>query len=217
MSVQLFVGPSKIGKTYTMREWLIPALLSDASQATQLGPADGFTAALISDPSTVEFPEGQYQGPYYDDVAEWRRAEKRSRVARFRNASLGALCEVGVQYGRLVLCLDDAERELGSERTPSPEATELITRGRLHGCVILGACRRMMAIHTSVRSNVEVVYFGGLTDENDRHYAAKTAGVNPEWLRNINQRGVLLEWRRATGEKSLIRVEARRKLIIRSL
>ena len=218
MSMILFVGPSGIGKTYMMREYLIPALLWDSAQVTSLAPVEGYAAALIADPATVEWPDGQYgPAPRYVDVAEWRRAQKRSRVARFSNASFHAMCDVGVRYGRLVICLDDMERELGSESRPSPEATELITRGRLHGCVTIGACRRMMAVHTSVRANVEIVYFGNLTDDNDRAYAAKSAGINPEWLRGINRPGVLLEWRRATGEKCLIRVESRQKLILRKL
>jgi hypothetical protein len=217
MSVHLFVGPSNIGKTFAIREWLLPAMLADPIQATAMAPPNGYAAALIHDPPTVKDPKGQYDGALYQDVSEWKRAEKKPRVARFVDPSMRALCETAIERGRLVLVLDELDRLLPSARTPAPEAANLIERGRHYGCLIVGGCRRLKAVHTSVRGNIERAYFGNLADDEDRAYAAECANVSPDLLRGITQQGVFLEWDRASGRVALIRVQNRKRTIIRSL
>ena len=217
MAIHLFVGPSNIGKTFTIREWLLPALLADPSQATQMAPPAGYSGALLHDPPTVKDPSGQYDGTLYDDVAEWRRAAKKPKVARFANPSLRALCEAAMEKGGVVLVLDEIDRLLPAVRPPAAEAAELIERGRHYGCLVVGGCRRLKSVHTSVRGNVEVAYFGNLADDDDRDYAASTAGINPSLLRGITQQGVFLEWNRATGSTALIRVQNRKRDIIKAL
>lgn len=217
MSIHLFVGPSNIGKTYTMREWLLPALLRSPELATAMAPPGGYVAALVHDPPTVKDPQGQFDGALYANVSEWRRAERRPRVARFVEPSLRALCATAMEVSRIVLVLDEIDRLLPSSRPPAPEAAELIERGRHYGCLVIGGCRRLKAVHTSVRGNIERAYFGNLADDDDRDYAASSAGVDPSLLRGITEQGVFLEWDRATGDTALIRVEGRKKLIIRTL
>jgi len=218
MSLILFVGPSNIGKTFAMREWMLPALLHDPGQVTDMAPPEGFSTVLIHDPPTPQKPDGQYVDIVrYADVAEWRRAEKRPRVARFSSPTLEAMCGAAVEYGRMVLAFDEANRLIGNERKPPAQASELIESGRHYGCLIIGACRRLKAVHTSARSNIEVAYFGNLADDDDRDDAAAAAGVDPELLRGIKQQGVFLEWVRSTGDRALIRVENRRKMVLRRL
>ena len=221
MSLIVFVGSSNVGKTFAMREWMLPALLVDPKQVTSLAPAKGYASALIHDPPTTERPDGQYPGVVrYADVAEWRRAEQRPRVARFTNPSFDSLCAAGVEYGRMVIALDEANRLLGNDRKPSKQAAELIEGGRHHGCMIIGAARRLKALHTSARSNIEVAYFGSFSDDDDRKDAADAAGISPERLRGVGEgklQYVLLEWRRETGETSLIKVVGRRKMVMSKL
>lgn len=218
-----------------MREYLVPMLLAYPDEVTRMAPPEGYSAALIDDPPTVQFPHGQYRGPLYKDVAEWRRAEMRSRVARFEAATVGALCAAGVELGRLVLDLDDMERALGNVSSggvmkPPPEAVELLTRGRLAGCMLLGAVRRWGAMHGLVRSNVERAYFGHLSDNDDRKEAAAVVGVASMALEGLfhaaatdggrlkePKPGIFLEWDRAAGTKALVRIENRRKMVLRRL
>jgi hypothetical protein len=225
--VHVFVGPSFTGKTYYIREYLLPTLLTKPEEVTRMAPAGGFSAALIDDPPTTEHPEGQYPGPLYRDVAEWRRAEVRSRVARFEAATTRAVCAAALELGRLVVVLDDMERALGNATAggvakPSPEGVELVTRGRLSGCLVVGAVRRWGAMHTLVRSNVERAYFGRLTDDGDRREAAQTVGVAPAILegfyRAVSQlQGVFLEWDPKANVSQLVRIENRRKIVLRRL
>jgi len=233
MSVHVFIGPSQTGKTYFMREYLLPAALFAPSEITRQAPADGYAAVLIDDPPTIEHPHGQYEGPLYKDVAEWRRAAVRSRVARFEAASVRALCTAGLELGRLVIALDDMERQLGNPAAGGAgklpeEAQQLLTRGRLSGCKIVGAVRRWGAMHTLVRSNVERAYFGRLTDDEDRREAAQTVGVAPAVLDGLFRAsatdgkggyrpGVFLEWDCQANARALVRIENRRKMVIRQL
>jgi hypothetical protein len=235
VSVQVFVGPSSTGKTFFMREWLLPALLTAPEDATLVRPADGFKAVLIDDPPTAEKPEGQYEGPRYFDVAEWRRADKRSRVARFEAASARALFAAGVELGGLVLLFDDMERALGNVpaggvASPPAEGVELLTRGRHHGCLVVGAVRRWGSLHNLVRGNVERAYFGALTDEGDRKAAAAVVGIPAITLEGLMRAaateggrrakplpGVFLEWEPKAGSSALVRIENRRKITIRRL
>jgi len=217
MSLIVFVGPSRIGKTFAMREWMLPALLARPGEVTSMAPAGGYGAVLIHDPPTTERPDGQYAvGTCYQDVAEWKRAEKRPRVARFVNPSLDSLCAAAVEHGRLVICLDEANRLIGNERKPSKPAAELIESGRHHGSMIIGAARRLKALHTSARSNIEVGYFGNFADDDDREDAANAANVNPDRLRSLPPY-TFLEWRRETGDCTLIRIENRRKIVFDKL
>lgn len=216
MSLIVFIGSSNTGKTYATREWMLPALLEDPGQVTTMAPADGYASVLIHDPPTTERPKGQYPGTLYQDVAEWKRAAQRPRVARFSNPSFDAMCQVAVEWGRMVLCLDEANRLLGNDRKPSKAAGELIESGRHSGCKIIGSARRLKTLHTTARSNLEAAYFGSLADEGDREDAAAAAGVDAEQLRGLPEH-VFLEWRRETGERSLIKVVDRRKITLRKL
>lgn len=216
MSLIVFIGSSNTGKTYALREWMLPALLADPGQVTTMSPAEGYASALIHDPPTTERPKGQYPGVLYQDVAEWRRAEARPRVARFSNPSLDAMCQVAVEFGRMILCLDEANRLFGNERKPPKAAGELIESGRHSGSKIIGSARRLKTLHTTARSNLEAAYFGSLADNADREDAAAAADVDPEQLRNLPEH-TFLEWRRETGERSLIKVVDRRKMILRKL
>jgi hypothetical protein len=216
MSLIVFVGPSGIGKTFAIREWLLPMLLTEPRHVTSLAP-ERFAGALVHDPPTAEHPDGQYPITRYPDVASWRRAERRPRAAAIADPTLQALCSAAIEIGRLVLVLDDLHRLLGSERPPPREARELCEAGRHHGSVIVGGCRRLKGLNAIARGNVELAFFGNLADEDDRRYAAVTADVRPEDLRRLNRPGVFLEWDRPSGRRCLIRIADRRRLIIQEL
>lgn len=217
MSLIVFIGPSRIGKTYAMEQWLLPTLLTNPTEVTSMAPAAGYGAILIHDPPTAERPDGQYPGGVrFQDVAEWKRAKRRPQVACFVNPSLDSLCRAAIDKGRMVVCLDEANRLIGNERKPPPAASELIESGRHHGCVIIGGARRLKSLHTSARSNIEVAYFGALADPDDRDAAAEAADIDPEKLRNVPEHS-FLEWRRETGDVALIKVQDRRKITVSSL
>ena len=216
MSLIVFIGSSNTGKTFATREWLLPALLADPGQVTSMAPKDGYAMALIHDPPTTERPDGQYPIVHYRDVAEWRRAEKRPRVAGFVNPSLDALCQAAVENGRTVLVLDEGNRLLGNDRKPSKAAAEILESGRHFGSMIVAGARRLKALHTTARSNLEAAYFGSLADDGDREDAAAAAGVDAERLRGLPEH-VFLEWRRESGQRSLIKIVDRRKMTLAEL
>lgn len=212
----MFIGPSRIGKTYAMQQWLLPTLLTRPQEVTTMATPAGYGAILIHDPPTAEKPNGQYDGEHFEDVAAWRRAARRPKVACFTNPSLDSMCRAALDFGRIVVCLDEGNRLIGNERKPTQSAGELIESGRHHGCLIIAGARRLKSLHTSARSNIEVAYFGALADPDDRDAAAEAADIDPEKLRNVPQHS-FLEWRRTTGEVALITVRDRRKITLSSL
>lgn len=216
MSLIVFIGPSRIGKTFAMDQWLLPTLLTNPSEVTSMASGNGYGAILIHDPETAERPNGQYSGVRFKDVAEWRRAQRRPQVACFSNPSLDSLCRAAIDYGRMVVCLDEGNRLIGNERKPTPAASELIESGRHHGCVIIAGARRLKSLHTSARSNIEVAYFGALADPDDRDAAAEAADIDPEKLRNVPEHS-FLEWRREPHNVALIKIHDRRKITVSSL
>lgn len=216
MSLIVFIGPSRIGKTYAMQQWLLPTLLTNPSEVTSMAPPGGYGAILIHDPPTAGKPQGQYDGEHFEDVAAWRRAPRRPKVACFSNPGLDAMCRAAVDFGRVVVCLDEGNRLIGNERKPPQAADELINSGRHHGCLIIAGARRLKSLHTSARSNIELAYFGALADPDDRDAAAEAAGIDADKLRNVPEHS-FLEWRRETGDVALITVRDRRKITLSSL
>lgn len=216
MSLIVFIGPSRIGKTYAMEQWLLPTLLTNPREVTKMATPAGYGAILIHDPPTAEKPEGQYPGVRFQDVAEWQRAGRRPKVACFSNPSLDSLCRAAIDHGRMVVCLDEGNRLIGNERKPAQAAGELIESGRHHGCLIIAGARRLKSLHTSARSNIEVAYFGALADPDDRDAAAEAADIDPEKLRNVPEHS-FLEWRREEQSVALIKIHERRKITLSSL
>jgi len=216
MSFALFVGPSGIGKTYAVREWLLPMLLTQPRTISDLNP-DRFNAALIYDPRTNESPDGQFPGERFADVAAWRRAERRPRVACLDAPSPESMAEAAVELGRLVLVMDEINYAWPNDRKPGPAAVQLASAGRHAGCMVVGGCRRVMELHNSVRANITVAYFGNPSDGNDRDDVRRVTSVDPAELPELAERGTFIEWHRQSGRRSLIRVTERRKITIRQL
>lgn len=216
MSLIVFVGPSYIGKTFTIREWLLPQLMHRPGELVRVAPASGYDAALVHDPPTGENPHGQYPGQRFRDVAEWRRAPKRQRICCLENPSATAMAEVGQKPGRLVLVIDELERLIGSEGQADPAMLELFNAGRNYGSLVVGSCRRLMNINAKARANLQLAYFGAPSDAQDRVHAARAAQVDPSVFDELGEIGTFVEWR-AGGQRAIVRVVDRRRVVLRQL
>ena len=67
MSLIVFVGPSYIGKTFTIREWLLPQLMHRPGELVRVAPASGYDAALVHDCGDMAllgkgFPDAEVTG-----------------------------------------------------------------------------------------------------------------------------------------------------------
>jgi hypothetical protein len=225
VSLQVFVGPSNIGKTYFLREWWLPMAMTRPELVTDMAPSGGFKAVLIHDPPTMAHPHGQYPGQRFDDVAAWLRAVDKPRLACLERPTFEALCEAGAQIGGLIIVVDELERVLqkGGSRQ-SPAVMEMLIAGRQHNCVIAAGCKRLVAVPTDARANLETAYFGNLSDQGDREDAAQQTRVDLRVLDGLassggplTQQGTFLEWRRATSWRGLTRVVNRQKVVIQEL
>lgn len=225
MSLQVFVGPSNIGKTYFLQQWWLPMALSRPELVTDMAPSGGFTAALIHDPPTMKNAHGQYPGQRFEDVAAWLRAVDKPRVACLeRGATFEAMCEAGQQAGGLILVVDELERVLSKGGRVAPSVMEMLIAGRQHNCLIAAGCKRLVAVPTDARANLETAYFGNLSDQGDRDDAAKQTGVELRVLEELarpggplTEQGTFLEWRRASGWRGLTRIQNRQKVTITEL
>jgi hypothetical protein len=224
VSLQLFIGPSNIGKTYFMRHWWLPMVLTRPELVTDMAPRGGFSAVLIHDPRTQKHPNGQYPGQRFDDVAAWMRSASKPRVACLEHPTFEAMCEVGQQLGGLVLVVDELERVLSKGSRVDPVVMEMLIAGRQQNCIIVAGAKRMIAVPTDARANIETVYFGNLSDKGDRDDAVETTRVDPKLLDHLarpggelTEQGTFLEWRRASSWRGLTRIVNRQKVVIRQL
>lgn len=224
MSLQVFVGPSNIGKTYFLREWWLPMALTRPELVTDMAPAGGFTAALIHDPPTMKHPHGQYPGQRFVDVADWLRAVDKPRLACLERPTFEALCELGQTQGGLIIVVDELERVLAKGSRASVAVMEMLIAGRQHNCIIAAGCKRLVAVPTDARANLETAYFGNLADQGDRADAAEQTRVDLRVLDELarpggplTEQGTFLEWRRASSWRGLTRVQNRQKLTVREL
>jgi hypothetical protein len=224
LSLQLFVGPSNIGKTFFLRSWWLPMVITRPELVTDMAPRGGFRSVLIHDPPTQKHPSGQYPGQRFDDVAAWMRSSSKPRVACLERPTFEAMCEAGQQLGGLVLVVDELERALTKGNRVAPVVMEMLIAGRNQNCIIAAGAKRMMAVPTDARANLEAVYFGNLSDAGDRADAIDTARVDKKLLEELarpggalTQQGTFLEWRRASSWRGLTRVENGRKLVIQEL
>ena len=103
-------GASNAGKTFLLSEYVVPALLTDPREifgdsAKDVAP-DVYRRAFIHDPPTKRKPQGQYAGPHYHDLADWRRkqsAGENSRVRCFVEPDTEQLCAVALEWGDSVV------------------------------------------------------------------------------------------------------------------
>jgi hypothetical protein len=223
MSLTVFVGPSNIGKSYSIKHWLLPTLLGPRPDlATEMAPAGGYTAALIDDPRTAKHPEGQYPGPRFRDVAEWMRGTDRLRVACLEHPSFDAMCLAARELGGLVLVVDELERAFAG--SPSEIVVEMCIAARNHNSLVVGGCKRLGNLPTKARSNLERVFFGNLSDRGDREDCAKQTGIPVRELEQLSavggpltEQGTFLEWDARSGWRGLTRVVDRRKITLQTL
>jgi hypothetical protein len=222
MSLTLFIGPSKIGKSYTLRHWYLPMLLHRPELATDMAPKGGYAAMLIHDPRTPAHPEGQYPGARFTDVAEWLRATDRPRVACLERPSFDAMCAAAKDLGGLVLVVDELERAF--ESSPTPTVIEMFVAARQYNSLIVGGAKRIGNLPPKARSNVERAFIGNLSDVGDRTEAADLVRLPRRELDalcsvggELTTQGTFLEWHRATGWKGLTRVVNRQKITLRQL
>ncbi|HEX8010223.1 MAG TPA: hypothetical protein VF814_04725 [Casimicrobiaceae bacterium] len=225
----VYAGPSNIGKTYSIREYLLPALLTMPSVVTDMAPPEGYSAALVHDPRTAKHPNGQYPGGRFDDVADWSRALERPKLSCLERPTFEAMCEMGKTVGGLVLVIDELERALEG-RGGAGDVIEMLIASRQHNCIVVGGCKRLGNLPTKARSNVEVVFFGNLSDIGDRRDCAEVTRVSREVLDELckpatgnapggplTEQGTFLEWHRASGWRGLTRVHNRARILLRQL
>lgn len=223
MSLIVYAGPSNIGKSYSIKHWLLPTLLGPRPElATEMAPTGGFVTALIDDPRTSKHPDGQYPGPRYRDVAEWKRGHDRQRVACLERPSFDAMCLAARELGGMVLVVDELERAFAG--SPSEIVVEMCIAARQHNSLVVGGCKRLGNLPTRARSNLERVFFGNLSDRGDRDDCAKQTGLPLRELEQLSavggpltEQGTFLEWHRASGWKGLTRVVNRQKITLRQL
>jgi hypothetical protein len=217
------VGPSNAGKTYVLGRYVVPMLLTRPREILEMAP-ERFDRALIADPPTGLHPRGQYPGAVrFRDVAEWRRSARKPRVCAFEQASTDALCRLALECRNTVLVLDEFERCLNPAFPLSDGARTIVHAGRQYGVVMCGTMRRLMGVRKEARSNIQLGYFGGLREADDRKYAAATVGVNIRELENIpppdgvTGARVFLEWAPERASIALIKVENGVRVFLRKL
>jgi hypothetical protein len=222
LSLTLFVGPSRIGKSFTLSRWYLPMLLSKPELATEMAPPGGYAAALVHDPRTPAHPGGQYPGERFQDVAAWLRATDRPRLACLEAPSFDAMCAAAKQLGGLVLVVDELERAF--ESSPTPTVIEMFVAARQYNSLIVGGCKRIGNLPPKARSNIEQAFIGNLSDVGDRAEAAELVRIPRRELDALcsvggllTQQGTFLEWHRASGWRGLTRVVDRRKITLLSL
>lgn len=227
MSLTVYAGPSNIGKSFSIKNWLLPMLLHRPEFATDMAPAGGYVAALIHDPRTPKHPNGQYPGQRFRDVAEWLRATDRPRLACLEAPTFDAMCLAAKEHG-LVLVVDELERAF--DGAPSPIVVEMCIAARQYNSLVVGGCKRLGNLPTKARSNLERVFFGSLSDNDDRIDCAKQTGISMKLLQELSapatattsggpltEQGTFLEWHRASGWRGLTRVVNRQKITIKEL
>jgi hypothetical protein len=210
----LAVGPSNCGKTYLVREWLLAMLLWRPREVLDMCP-ERFGRVLIMDPPTRKHPHGQYQGHRYHDVSDWRRSSTKARVCCFDNATAEALARLSLELQDTILVVDELERELDPSRPFSQDMKAIVHTGRHHGVMLVGTMRRLMGIRKEARSNIQLAYFGGLREADDRTYAARTTGVSVRELENLPPR-VFLEWAPEMNTRRLIKIQNRARIVVRN-
>lgn len=214
----LVCAPSNSGKTHLVREWLLPTLLTRPHELSDAAPAR-FKCALIADPPTPKKPQGQYPGKRFVDVAAFRRTPPSSRalVNCFDDAAPRELVRLALEERDVVLVLDEIDFALPSRNyVLSEDETQLVQRGRHAGVALVGTCRRLHDVNSQVRGNMQIGYFGNLSDPDDRTYASKTASVDPALLTDVPPR-VFLEWDRARNTRNLTRIDGSRRLVLSKL
>jgi hypothetical protein len=206
------VGASNCGKSYLIKNYILPTLLTAPSSMSDMAPIQ-FQFCLVVDPRSRKWPNGQYPGNRYYDANSWKRATTRTRVSCFENAEIPALTTLAWDLKDSILVLDELDECWYNKRHATKAELRYINRGRQEGCALVGTIKRLHGVWTDLRAQIQTYYFGGLDSPDDRAYAAKTVGVREKVLHHIPPK-VFLEYRREHNERLLTTIQSGRRVIL---
>ncbi len=211
----LACAPSNAGKTYLVKTYVLPVLLTSPRELTEAAP-ERFDFCFIDDPPSSKNPHGQYPGERYTDVNEWKRAKSKARVCCFDRADPDELCALALKKKNVILVLDELDLRWPSSQPLKSAAKDLVNRGRHEGVALVGTMRRLHGVRPELRANMQVAFFGGLSEPDDRKYAAMTTGVDEKRIARVEPR-TFLEWRREVDYRGLTKIENSRRVEIMRL
>jgi hypothetical protein len=178
VSLTIFVGPSSIGKSFTIERWLLPMLLSRPELATDMAPRRRLRRGARARSPHAGAPRRPISRPA---LSRRRRVDARDRSAA-RRLPRGAELRRDVfaaakELGGLVLVVDELERAF--DGSPSPVVVEMCIAARQYNSLVVGGCKRLGNLPHKSAINLERVFFGNLSDVGDRADCAKQTGMHP--------------------------------------
>lgn len=213
------------GKTFLVRNWLLPTLAMDPAQLTGLHPPDGFGVILVADPyrpaTGYSFPDGQR----FSDVAEWRRASNRELLCCFDRPHYEEMMHTAWELATehrvwSILVFDELASAFpsGGGKYRDGDIRKLITvEGRHYGIAVIGCALRLGDVHIDARKALQGVWISDMSEPGDRTAAG-------EIMRNRNlldelqlKRFQFLEFNREFGRLNLIRIVNGRRVVEKEL